>query len=100
MLQDDRSLVGFPMRSLDFLFDLIFPAALVTLGSTQPITKMSARNLPGGKGRSTHKADNLATIREPIVRKYEILDVSQHFGSPRPVTWIALSFDVVILYRI
>jgi hypothetical protein len=36
-------------------------------GSTQPITEMSTRNLPEGKGRPARKADNLTTICEPIV---------------------------------
>jgi hypothetical protein len=34
---------------------------------TQPLTEMSTRNLPGGKGRPVRKADNLAAICEPIV---------------------------------
>jgi hypothetical protein len=41
----------------------------MTLGSTQPLTEMSTRNLPGGKGRQARKADNLTAIREPIVYK-------------------------------
>jgi hypothetical protein len=39
----------------------------MTLGSTQPLTEMSNRNIPGGKGRSAHKADNLTAICEPII---------------------------------
>jgi hypothetical protein len=39
----------------------------MALGSTQPLTEMSTRNLPGGKGWPAHKADNLTTICEPIV---------------------------------
>jgi hypothetical protein len=31
----------------------------MALGSTQPLTEMSTRNLPGGKGRPPCKADNL-----------------------------------------
>jgi hypothetical protein len=46
-----RPLVRFPMRSLDILIDVILPAALWPLGSTQPLTEMSTRNLPGSKGR-------------------------------------------------
>jgi hypothetical protein len=34
--------------------------------STQPLTEMSTRNLPGGKGRPARKADNLTAICEPI----------------------------------
>jgi hypothetical protein len=48
MLQAGRSRVRFPMRSLDFSIYLIWTMAL---GSTQPLTEMSTRNLPGGKGR-------------------------------------------------
>jgi hypothetical protein len=39
----------------------------MALGSTQPLTEMSTRNIPGGKGRPAHKADNLTAICEPIV---------------------------------
>jgi hypothetical protein len=35
--------------------------------STQPLTEMSTRNIPGGKGRPARKADNLTAICEPIV---------------------------------
>jgi hypothetical protein len=41
----------------------------MALGSTQPLTEMSTRNLPGGKGRAARKADNLTAICEPIVWK-------------------------------
>jgi hypothetical protein len=39
----------------------------MALGSTQPLTEMSTRNLPGGKGRPARKADNPTAICEPIV---------------------------------
>jgi hypothetical protein len=39
----------------------------MALGSTQPLTEMSTRNLAGGKGYPAHKADNLTVICEPIV---------------------------------
>jgi hypothetical protein len=39
----------------------------MALGSTQPLTEMSARNLPVGKGRPALKADNLTAICESIV---------------------------------
>jgi hypothetical protein len=41
----------------------------MTLGSTQPQTEMSTRNLPEGKGQPTLKADNLTAICEPFVPK-------------------------------
>jgi hypothetical protein len=39
----------------------------IALGSTQPLTEMSTRNLPGGKSQQARKADNLTAIYEPIV---------------------------------
>jgi hypothetical protein len=37
----------------------------MALGLTQPLTEISTRNLPGGKGRLARKADNLTAICEP-----------------------------------
>jgi hypothetical protein len=66
MLQAGRSRVRVPMRSLDF--SLPNPSSCtMALGSTQPLTEMSTRNLPGGKERPAHKANNLTAICEPIV---------------------------------
>jgi hypothetical protein len=39
----------------------------MALGSTQPLSEMNTRSLPGGKGRPARKADNLTAICEPIV---------------------------------
>jgi hypothetical protein len=39
----------------------------MVLGSTQPLTEMSTRSHPGGRGRPARKADNLTAICEPIV---------------------------------
>jgi hypothetical protein len=56
-----------PMRSLDF-FGLPNPfSRTMALGLTQPLTEMSTRSIPGGKGRPARKADNLTAICEPIV---------------------------------
>jgi hypothetical protein len=41
----------------------------MVLGSTQSLTEMSTRNLPGGKGRPVRKADNLTANCEPTVYK-------------------------------
>jgi hypothetical protein len=49
-------------------FNLPNPSSrTISLGSTQPLTEMSIRNLPGGKGWVAHKADNLTAICEPTV---------------------------------
>jgi hypothetical protein len=67
MLQAERSRVRCPMRSLDFFNLLNSSSRALALRSTQPLTEMSTRNLPGGEGRSARKADNLTAICEPIV---------------------------------
>jgi hypothetical protein len=36
----------------------------MALGSTQPLTEMSTRNLPASKGRPARKAENLTAIYE------------------------------------
>jgi hypothetical protein len=42
-------------------------ALALALGWTQPLTEMSIRNLPGGKGRPAPKAHNLTALRESII---------------------------------
>jgi hypothetical protein len=39
----------------------------MALGSTQPLTEMSARNLPGGKSRLARKVGNLTAVCGLIV---------------------------------
>jgi hypothetical protein len=41
----------------------------MALESNQPLTEMSTRKLPGGKGWLVCKADNLTAVCEPIVSK-------------------------------
>jgi hypothetical protein len=41
----------------------------MALGSTQPLTEMSTRNVAGCEGRPARKADNLTAICEQIVYK-------------------------------
>jgi hypothetical protein len=66
MLQAGRSPVRIP-DAVDFL-NLPNPSSrTMALGSTQPLTEMSTRNLPGGKERPAHRADNLAAIYDPNV---------------------------------
>jgi hypothetical protein len=66
MLQAGRS----PVQVLDEVdfFNLPNPSSrTMALGTTQPLTKMSTRNLPAGKKRPARRADNLAAIYEPNV---------------------------------
>jgi hypothetical protein len=46
---------------------LILRSCTTVLRSTQPLTEISTRNLPGGKGRPVRKADNPTAICEPTV---------------------------------
>jgi hypothetical protein len=65
MLQAEKSPVRVP-DDVDF-FNLPNPSSrTMTLGSTQPLTEMSTRNLPGGKKRPARRTDNLAAIYEPL----------------------------------
>jgi hypothetical protein len=41
----------------------------MALGSTQPLTEMSTRNRPGGKGQPAREAGSLTAICEPSVEK-------------------------------
>jgi hypothetical protein len=59
------------------LYVYIFPMPIISitnllsrtmvLGSTQPLTELSARKFPGVKGRTVLKAQSLAVICEQIV---------------------------------
>jgi hypothetical protein len=49
------------------MFNVLIFIIFMALGSIQPLTEMSTRNLPEGKGRPARKADNLTAICEPIV---------------------------------
>jgi hypothetical protein len=59
------SWVRVPMR-LNFFNSPNPSSRTMALGSTQPLTEMSTRNLPGSNGRPARKADNLTAICEPI----------------------------------
>jgi hypothetical protein len=68
MLQAGRSRNRIP-DEVDFL-NLPNPSSrTMALGSTQPLSEMSTRNIPGGEWRPARRADNLTAICEPIVYK-------------------------------
>jgi hypothetical protein len=60
----------FDSRRDRLIFNLPNPSSrTMALGSTQPLTEMSTRKFPGGKGGPGPKADNLIFICEPTVYK-------------------------------
>jgi hypothetical protein len=66
MLQAGRSPVRVPDKVIGF-FNWPSPSRRTTaLGSTQLLTEMSTRNLPGAKDAAGAKDDNLTAICEPI----------------------------------
>jgi hypothetical protein len=55
-------------------------------GSTQPVTDMNTRNLPGGIERSGHKADNFTAFFESVVWKmWEPLRLNKTKGLHSPL---------------
>jgi hypothetical protein len=67
MLQAGKAWVRIPMKLLNF-FNLSNPSSrTVALGSTQPLTEMSTRNIPGGKRQPACKADNFTANCERII---------------------------------
>jgi hypothetical protein len=52
----------------------------MALGSTQPLTEVTTRNLPGGKGWPAYMADNLTAIYK-LSRKCGSLNVTQPYAA-------------------
>jgi hypothetical protein len=71
----------------------------MNLGSTQPLTEMSTRNLPGGKRWPELKVDKLPSSVGRLLRRCGSLDVSHACGPSRPVTGIAFYLEIIGMYK-
>jgi hypothetical protein len=63
-----RKVAGSISNDITGFFKWLTPSSrTIALGSTQPLTEMSTRNLPEGKWLPARKADNITAISEPII---------------------------------
>jgi hypothetical protein len=71
----------------------------MALRSTQPLTEMSTKSLPGGKGRPAHKDwQPHHHLWSDCLEKRGSLDFSQPGGPSRPVIGVALSLPYPLVY--
>jgi hypothetical protein len=85
------------MRSLIFAIYVILPTAQWSWDLLSLWQKLLPQNLSNGKARPARKADNLTASVSRLSRQCGFLGILQLCWPPRPVTEIALLFNIIVL---